>query len=228
MSRSPRTRVRRRVRRRRSPRSPSPRAATTTTPTTRPPRRAATGRRRRRRPTTPRRRRPTGTTSTAPAAPSSRRARPRRRRRRGRHRGRLHRGGRRASARARRRRDQRLRRRGDRRATHLRRRSRTPGVTRRGASSADGPDSAWHRDRRGPGRRRGRPTSPTAATSSRWCSTDDDAEQACAEDNLDQRPDGRACSFTLFGVEPPDELQAAIDAVEACIDAPATPRRRTP
>ena len=50
----------------------------------------------------------------------------------------------------------------------------------------------------------------------------DDAEQACAQDNITNDQMAEFLSLSLFGLQPTDDLQAANDAVEACLDEAGT------
>ena len=50
----------------------------------------------------------------------------------------------------------------------------------------------------------------------------DDAEQACAQDNITNDQMAEFLSLSLFGLQPTDDLQAANDAVEACLDEGST------
>ena len=50
----------------------------------------------------------------------------------------------------------------------------------------------------------------------------DEAEQACAQDNITNDEMAEFLSLSLFGLQPSDDLQAANDAVEACLDEAAT------
>jgi hypothetical protein len=50
----------------------------------------------------------------------------------------------------------------------------------------------------------------------------DDAARACAEEHLSSEQFAQYVSFTLYAVEPSDELQAAYDAMDECVTATAT------
>ena len=50
----------------------------------------------------------------------------------------------------------------------------------------------------------------------------DEAEQACAQDNITNDQMAEFLSLSLFGLQPTDDLQAANDAVEACLDEAGT------
>ena len=50
----------------------------------------------------------------------------------------------------------------------------------------------------------------------------DEAEQACAQDNITNDEMAEFLSLSLFGLQPSDDLQAAYDAVATCLDEAAT------